>query len=144
MSWSARTGDFAITTSSGYRDRLVAIRLSDGKQVGNLDFPTSAAARSNGLYYGLAFGPGNQLLAAMGAAHKVAVISLAQDGSLTKAREFETGAGDFPAGLATDARGRLFVTHNDPPGSVESLAARHPFRCTRSPAGRAWPVCLCR
>jgi YVTN family beta-propeller protein len=128
-------GNFTVTTGAGYGvDKLCSVRASDGKLVSSIDFAKGrGAAKTNGLYYGLVFGPADKgnpagtLYAAMGAAGKVAVIDLAGDGSLKLDHEFATGPNDFPAGLAADGRGLLYVTHNDPatgklpfgvPGSV--------------------------
>jgi YVTN family beta-propeller protein len=122
-------GKYAITTGAGYGvDKLCSVRVGDGKLVSFLDFAKGrGAAKTNGLYYGLAFGPRAQLYAAMGAAGKIAVIHLDSDGILKLDHEFATGPHDFPAGLAVDGRGLLYVTHNDPdnaklpfgtPGSV--------------------------
>ncbi|MGA2500843.1 MAG: hypothetical protein ABSH20_24160, partial [Tepidisphaeraceae bacterium] len=44
----------------------------------------------------------------------VAVLKLEADGSLTSHGVLPTRAGDFPAGLALDDRGLLYVTNNDP------------------------------
>ncbi len=68
----------------------------------------------NGLYYGLAFSGNGTLYAAQGAAGRVAVLQLSPDGNLAQTGTINTGAGSFPAGLAVDGRGILYVADNDP------------------------------
>jgi YVTN family beta-propeller protein len=71
-------------------------------------------ARSNGLYYGIAFGPDGRLYAAQGAAHTVAILSLSPEGKLRRVGQIGMRQSDFPAGVAIDGKGRLYVTQNDP------------------------------
>ncbi|MDB5297217.1 MAG: Phosphoesterase family, partial [Phycisphaerales bacterium] len=107
-------GKYAVTTGAGYRERLTVIRVADGQQTGVIDYPSTPEHKENGLYYGLAFGPDKTLYAAQGAAGTVAVLTLKGDGSLARVRQIKTGPQASPAGLAVDAKGRLYVAHNEP------------------------------
>jgi YVTN family beta-propeller protein len=107
-------GKYAVTTGCGSREQLCAIDVANGRETGKVEYRGTPQNKSNGLYFGLAFGPGGKIYAAQGAAERVAVVSLNAAGVLEKEREIETGAKDFPAGLAVDGKGRLYVTHNDP------------------------------
>lgn len=106
-------GQFAVSTGAGSQEALWVIRTRDGNAVSHLDFPKSAKDKSNGLYYGLAFSPDDLLYASQGGADRIAVLKLNNDGSLTQLRQIATGKGDFPAGLALDGRGYLYVANND-------------------------------
>jgi YVTN family beta-propeller protein len=108
-------GKYAVSTGAGSREQLCSTRLADGTQAGKLEFRSTVADKANGLYYGLAFGPDGEVYAAQGAAARVAVVKLHADGTLSREREIDTGKNDFPAGLALDRKGRLYVAHNDPP-----------------------------
>src|SRR4051794_17286480 len=107
-------GKFAVTTGQGYRQHVWAVRTEDGKGVSQVNFPNPTIDKSNGLYYGLAFGPDGTLYAAQGSADKIAVLGIDDDGKLTPRRRFDTRRGDFPSGLALDGRGLLYVANNDP------------------------------
>jgi YVTN family beta-propeller protein len=128
-------GKFVISTDMGGRQSLWAIQTSDGAGVSHVDFsnkPASAKSsplpqgetatkadrtaagtlKSNGLYYGLAFSKDRLLYAAQGAHDSVAVLSLTSDGQLKLLDQIPTRAKDFPAGLAIDDRGWLYVANN--------------------------------
>ncbi len=117
-------GRFALVTDMGFRQSLWSVRTADGVGVAHVDFSNHPPNRStNGLYYGLAITPGGTLYAAQGGNDSIAVLQLASDGGLTQTGSFPTRKGDFPAGLALDNRGLLYVTNNDPgtftkPGSM--------------------------
>ncbi len=113
-------GNYAISTDMGFRQSLCSIRIADGQLASRIPFDKSPNARTNGLYYGLAFGPDGTLYAAQGGFDAIAVLSLGADGTLEQKDTIHTGRGDFPAGLACDARGYLFATSNDPL-AVESV-----------------------
>jgi YVTN family beta-propeller protein len=75
-------------------------------------------AKKYGLYYGLAVddgsGPDNNgtVYAGMGAADAIAVMRLSPDGVLGREGIIPATKGDFPAGVALDERGHLFVANN--------------------------------
>src|SRR3954470_7734446 len=55
---SVRGGRFVVCTDGGFRQALWVIRTEDGSGVSHVNFPRATQpvqARSNGLYYGLAF-----------------------------------------------------------------------------------------
>ena len=116
-------GNFAITTGAGYREELCSIRVNDGKKVSSIDFPRSRSAPSNGLYYGLAFGPDGRLYVAQGAAKKVAIVRLAEDGTLKPDGALAMGPHDFAAGVAVDGNGHVYVTQNDPSNDNSAIDA---------------------
>jgi len=113
-------GQYAISTDGGYRQSLWSTRISDGVGVSHIGFggkkakatPTTQE-KTNGLYYGLAAGDG-MIYAAQGAHDAIAVIQISPEGSLKQERSITTKPGDFPAGLALDTAGRLYVANNDP------------------------------
>jgi YVTN family beta-propeller protein len=128
-------GKYALASDMGYRESLWSVRLSDGQGVSHLDFnyhapkkkreaatqpagedteaPTvPGSAKSNGLYYGLAIGPDDVAYAAQGAHDSVAILSIDGDGTLTLKSSIKTRTYDFPAGIALDGRGLLYVANN--------------------------------
>src|SRR4051794_4726888 len=117
-----RDGRFVVSTDAGYRQWLWVIRTEDGAGVSHVGFsnkppgpmPVTAAQKTNGLYYGLAYSPDGVLYAAQGNHDAIAVLSLDNDGRLTEERAIKTKKSDFPSGLALDTKGRLYVANNDP------------------------------
>jgi YVTN family beta-propeller protein len=108
-------GKFAVTTGQGFRQSLWSIRTDDGKGISHVEFARTATLDpTNGLYYGLAFAPDGTLYAAQGAADSIAVLRIDEAGTLKPIRKIRTHRGDFPAGLALDGRGLLYVANNDP------------------------------
>jgi YVTN family beta-propeller protein len=107
-------GRFAVTTGQGFRQALWSVRTDDGKGVGRVSFPKKRLDASHGLYYGLAFAPDGTLYAAQGANDAIAVLKIDDAGKLRILRHFPTAKGDFPSGLALDARGLLYVVNNNP------------------------------
>jgi YVTN family beta-propeller protein len=126
-------GKFLITSDMGWRQALWAIRTSDGKGTSHVDFSnkvgTSPATtrpaaegdddttkpgspRSNGLYYGLAIASDNTIYAAGGAHDSIAILQLAETGTLKLRDSIHTRSMDFPAGLALDDHGKLYVANN--------------------------------
>ena len=108
-------GKYAVTSDMGYRQALWAIGTADGKGTSHLDFD-KANHDKNGLYYGLAIAGDGTVYAAQGSAGKIAVSTLSTDGKLTAGDPIGAKDGDFPAGLALDSRGDLYVTNNDSDG----------------------------
>ncbi|MDB5299037.1 MAG: Phosphoesterase family, partial [Phycisphaerales bacterium] len=119
-------GKYVIVTDAGFKQALWSIRTEDGKGVSHVEFPTSKFDRNNGLYYGLAIAPDGTVYAAQGNRDSVAVLALGADGTLEKKRTIATHASDFPAGLALDGRGYLYVTNNDPTSIASKTPATHP------------------
>src|SRR5215471_3849383 len=123
----APDGKYTIVSDGGFDQSLSAIDTSSGSVVSSIFYDNCdycQSQTSNGLYYGLAFGTNGTLYAAQGANHTIDLLSLATNGTLTDLGNFPaTQPTDFPSGLATDNRGYLYVTNNDPatpfvPGSV--------------------------
>jgi len=107
-------GKYAIVSDAGFRQSLWSIRTTDGKGVSHVDFRRTRGEPANGLYYGLAIAPDGAVYAAQGNHDSIAVLALGADGSLELKRTIATRKADFPAGLALDGRGLLYVTNNDP------------------------------
>ena len=128
-------GRYALITDMGYRQALWSIRVSDGQGVSHLDFNYSApkkkssgpvkpagedsdeptkpgSPQSIGLYYGLAISPDGTVYAAQGAHDSIAVLAVGSDGVLSLRDSIKTRARDFPAGIALDDRGLLYVADN--------------------------------
>ena len=137
-------GRFAFTTDIGYRQALHSIRTSDGVSVSHLDYPNRRAAgatggeaatrsaanseKTNGLYYGLAV-QGNTLYAAQGANDSILVLDILPDGTLVQRPALATRKADFPAGLAVDSHGHLFVANQ-----ASDQHTENPFTSTGSVA----------
>ena len=68
------------------------------------------------------------MFAAQGAHDSIAVLALDAQGKLIKTGEIKTKLRDFPAGLALDGRGLLFVVNN-------TSAGENPLRTTRKETG---------
>jgi YVTN family beta-propeller protein len=128
-------GKYVLASDMGYRESLWSIRVSDGQGVSHLDFnyrapkkkhaavtspagedaqaPTvPGSAESNGLYYGLAIGADHIAYAAQGAHDSIAVLGIGDDGILALKGSIKTRKYDFPAGIALDGRGLLYVANN--------------------------------
>lgn len=113
---------YAIVSDMGYRQSLSAIDLSTGKRVGEIVYATTKKNPTVGLYYGLAIDSENNIYAAQGGEASVAVVHLEANGTLVPVRTIKlTGGGDFPAGVALDGRGNLFITSNAPSGNERPL-----------------------
>jgi len=120
---SSPDGKFAITTDMGFHQALWSIDKKTGQKISEVKFENTAANPSQGLYYGLAFGPDGTLYAAQGQNQSIAKLVLTSTGTLSLTGTIPAAAGDFPSGLATDQEGYLYVANNDPdtfkvPGSV--------------------------
>lgn len=132
---------YALASDMGFREKLSVLRTSDGTVASQVTFGDPAAStNTSGLYYGLTVAANNDgtytVYAAQGGAHSVAVLSLSAAGALSLTGAIALQPGDFPAGLALDGRGYLYVASNefyvsgrDPreittPGSLIVLNAR--------------------
>src|SRR3974390_2679241 len=119
-------GRFVLTSDMGYRESLWSIRMEDGRGVSNVEFSnktkrgretdigeaaTTPNTQTNGLYYGLAAAPDGTVFAAQGAHDSIAVLTLDSAGKLSMKHVIRTRRFDFPAGLALDGRGLLFVAN---------------------------------
>ena len=127
-------GRYALVSDMGYHQWLWSIRTADGVGVSHLQYDNSASftkgshpmkpggqdedalpkpgsKKTNGLYYGLAVG-GNVVYASQGAHDSIAVLDLGADGSLKQTDMIHTQTRDFPAGLALDEHGLLYVANN--------------------------------
>jgi YVTN family beta-propeller protein len=143
-------GKFIITTDIGYRESLWSIAISNGKGISHVDFrnvarksatsPTtepagedtfevtqSGSLKSNGLYYGLAIANDRTVYAAQGNHDSIAVLDLDPTGKLKLTGAIRTRKMDFPAGLAVDDVGHLYVTNN-------ASGGEHPYQSTGSVA----------
>jgi len=110
-------GRFAVTSDMGFHQLLTVLDTVTGRQVSSLEFGNPMTRSNPGLYFGLAVAPnptgnGYTLYASQGGNHTVAVLNLASNGALTPTGTIPMGAGDFPAGIALDARGFLYVAVN--------------------------------
>lgn len=157
-------GRFAIVSDMGQRESLWSIDAASGRGVSSVEFSNNRRAtgarsaptppqpggeatgessgpgspRSNGLYYGLAIASDGTVYAAQGGHDSIAVLSLDNRGSLALTGEIKTRRQDFPAGLALDDRGLLYVANNaageDNPYNLTASVAIYN---TRAPGGAA-------
>ena len=118
-------GKYAITTDMGFRESLHAISTTTGQDAGSpLQFGKDNGDGSYGppgLYYGLAIkanGDGSSTLyASEGASSAIAMVNVSATGGLTLTKTIALKTGDFPAGLALDGRGYLYVADNESYGA---------------------------
>ena len=113
-------GKCAIISDMGFNQWLTSADINTGAIISQLDFGQQPVHNSYGLYYGLAYAPGNSapytLYAAMGENQTIAVVSQDQNCNLTlvNTNTFAITAHDFPSGLASDNNGNVYVANNDP------------------------------
>jgi YVTN family beta-propeller protein len=139
-------GRYLIVSDIGYRQALWSIQSSDGKEASHVDFANvrggdngeaagnavstgGSGKRSIGLYYGLAVSSDNVVYAAQGAHDSIAILSLDRDGTLKLLGAIAAKRGDFPAGLALDGHGRLYVANN-----AAGINQDNPFKSSGSVA----------
>ncbi len=117
-------GKYAVTSACGVDPRLCSVRVSDGKVVDTLSFPSSFSqgtkVQNGGLFYGLAFDPtpadgAYTFYAAQGAYGCVATVTLGSDGKLAKKGTIPQAPipympVDQPAGIAY-ANGVIFMAN---------------------------------
>ena len=133
-------GRYAVATDMGFRQALSVVDTRSGALLSQTPFLTdvnqklqtnqTALSASDpkqvNLYYGLAFAPtanrdgGYTLYASQGSNAAIGVYSLA-NGVLTSTGAIALKPGDFAAGLATDARGYLYVAVNEYYGGPNPL-----------------------
>ena len=146
-------GRYAVATDMGFRQALSVLDTRTGAVVSQTPFfpdpnqPGANAAdpKKINLYYGLAFAPtanpdgSYTLYASQGSRAAVGVYSLA-NGALTSTGSIALKPGDFAAGLATDARGYLYVAVNeyyggpDPTGGITQPGRLLVYNTALSPA----------
>ena len=107
-------GRFAITSDMGYHQLLTVLDTTTGRQISSLEFGNPATRSNPGLFFGLAVTPAAAngtytLYAAQGNNHTVAVLTISPVGNLTQTGTIVMPFGDFPAGVALDTRGNLYV-----------------------------------
>jgi len=108
-------GKFAISTDAGL-SAGVSGRFAhrwQGRQQCFICQPARTMDRSYGLYYGLAATAEGKVYAAKGNHDSIAVFQVEADGNLTATQTINTRKSDFPAGLALDGKGFLYVANND-------------------------------
>lgn len=129
-------GKYAVATDMGFRQALSVVDTRTGAVVSYTPFfpdpnqPGANAAdpKKINLYYGLAFAPtanpdgSYTLYASQGSKAAVGVYTLA-NGVLTSTGAIALQPGDFAAGLATDARGYLYVVVNEYYGGPNPLGS---------------------
>ncbi len=133
-------GKYVVATDMGFRQALSVVDTRTGALLSQTPFLTdvnqklqtnqTALSASDpkqvNLYYGLAFAPtanpdgSYTLYASQGSNAAVGVYTLA-NGVLTPAGAIALKPGDFTAGLATDARGYLYVAVNEYYGGPNAL-----------------------
>ena len=125
-------GRYAVTSDIGFYQWMWSLRTADGVGVSRVAFANPAprrgaapvggednaeraaagSARTNGLYYGLAIAGDNTVYAGQGGHDSIAVLSLSAEGKLAMTGSIQTKRFDFPAGLALDDAGHLYVANN--------------------------------
>ncbi|MBV9852148.1 MAG: hypothetical protein JO250_20980 [Armatimonadetes bacterium] len=118
-------GKYAVVSDMGFREKLSVVRTSDGAVTSALFLGNPILGTNpDGLYYGLAVkangSGGYTLYAARGAATNpdgtqpgIGIYNIDAGGVLTHTGDIIVRHGDFPAGLALDGRGYLYVANNE-------------------------------
>ena len=110
-------GKFAISTDMGFRESLHSLDSTTGKDVSApLVFGPDHGDTTfgpQGLYYGLAAQSNpdgsTTVYASEGANQVIAVVNVSPTGTLSLSKTIALKPGDFPAGVALDGRGYLYV-----------------------------------
>ncbi len=131
-------GQFAIICGMGYREALWSVRITDAQVVSQSDFTAHAERQraepqtedqpirvdsrhnadrpqTNGLYYGVV-ATNDTVYAAQGGHDAIAVLSISPTGQLALIDTIRAQKNDFPAGLALDQHGLLYVSNNSSGG----------------------------
>ena len=124
-------GKFAISTDMGFRESLHCLDSTTGKDVSaplvfGPDLTGNGYFGPNGLYYGLAAkansdgsttvyaSEGSVVPASGSSSGVIAVVSISASGAMSLIRTITLkNPGDFPAGVALDSRGYLYVAINE-------------------------------
>ena len=114
-------GKWAVTSDMGFRESLHVLSTTTGKDAA----PALVFGKDNGdgsfspggMYYGLAAQSNpdgsSTVYVSEGAVAVIAVVNISPSGTPTLTRTIALKAGDFPAGIALDARGNLYVAINE-------------------------------
>ena len=109
-------GKYAVVSDMGFHQLLTVVDTGTGAQVSSLEFGSPSARSNPGLYFGLAITPNGDgtstVYASQGNNHTVGVLKISATGQLSPAGTIPMQAGDFPAGVALDSRGFLYVAVN--------------------------------
>jgi YVTN family beta-propeller protein len=141
LSDGAASGQIRFPNEWAAREAMLRFGKNDASSEGAVDKKTYESAspelidsqpglrslKSYGLYYGLAIAADRTIYAAQGANDTIAVLSLADDGSLTPKSRIKAQPKDFPAGVCLDDRGHLYVTN-------QHAGAKNPFTASGSVA----------
>lgn len=114
-------GKWAVSSDMGFRESLHVLSTATGKDAG----PALVFGKDNGngtfapggMYYGLAAQSNRDgsstVYVSEGAVAAIAVVTISPSGTPALARTIALKAGDFPAGVALDSRGYLYVAVNE-------------------------------
>jgi YVTN family beta-propeller protein len=124
-------GRYVIASLLRGNESLWTLRASDGKSVWHstrpnapanrpvrnqsdtpTDMPYSSPRAIAGYYMGLVISRDNTVYVSQGGIGRIAVLTLGDDGTMKQIRSIAARPKDFPAGLALDDRGRLYVANN--------------------------------
>ncbi len=109
-------GKYAVSSDMGFHQLLTVLDTATGKQVSSLEFGNPATRSNPGLYFGLAIAPNSDgsstLYASQGNNHTVGILQISAAGKLSPVGTIPMGSADFPAGIALDSRGYLYVAVN--------------------------------
>ena len=116
-------GRYIVVTNTGVREYLTVVRTSDGTTVSQVAFQLPGQIDSDlGVYYGLAFAPGEYpltLFASRGTEETIAQYSLDTNGQLEELhRTLDDASGDssqknIPAGIALSSDGHTLYAANN-------------------------------
>ena len=118
-------GKYAIVSDMGFRQKLSVLRTADGTVASSLTLGNPILGiNPDGLYYGLAVrangGGTYTLYASRGSATNsdgsqpgIGIYTISAAGAITHTGDITVKHGDFPAGLAVDSRGLLYVANNE-------------------------------
>ncbi len=109
-------GKYAVSSDMGFHQLLSVLDTSTGKVVSSLEFGSPSARVQPGLYFGLAAKANTDgsytLYASQGNNHTIGVLSISASGQLAPTGTIPMASSDFPAGIALDSRGYLYVAVN--------------------------------